>query len=244
MTACTATYRPSGIPPLITLQCIRTDVDETGRHKGQHNAWEEMPAGVRTVSVPDPDRPGWSMWADEPFSSWRRLWTWDEGGSMGSSNRAGEELTACRECGTLTYAEHRVPTEAIVYTGAPDAYAVAGTPPDGRCYHCRLWGERIIDYPQGWITTGRGASRQQSRLIRLRRADGTPDTHLNSWADGVTGAFGNRKYGVLWDDGDTRGPESSMWSAGRIPWWLDEWFPPNAVLTFPVPGSSGPFGDL
>jgi hypothetical protein len=227
---CEAIYKP-GYGSTAAVPCLRIDVDDQGRHRGQHHGWEDMPAGTRQVSAPDPDRPGWSIWADEPYPPWRRLWTWDAGGAQGSSSRQGAEPTPCPECGTPSYPESSVPTEAIHYTGAPDAYAVAGDPNPQACYHCRLWASRIAEFTAGWVTPpkARGLPRRRTRLIRLRRASG-PDDRLNSWAEGSSGAYGDRKVTVRWDDGDQRGPASSMWSAGLIPWWLDGAFPTNAVL--------------
>lgn len=140
MTACEATYRPYTYPgPPPTIGCLRTDLDDQGRHRGQHHAWENVPAGTRQVRAPDPARPGWSIRVDEPYPAWQRLWTWDAGGAQGTSRRTDGGPTACPECGTPSYPESSVPTEAIKYTGAPDAYAVAGDPNPQACYHCRLW---------------------------------------------------------------------------------------------------------
>lgn len=232
MTACTATYRTTtryATPPqFATITCERTDADETGRHRGRHHGWEQMPAGERSVRVPDPDRPGWTIEGVEAYDAWVRLWTWDQGGASGSSRREGVP-TYCPTCGTPGYAESSLPSEAVLYTGSPDAYAVAGQTDPEACYHCRLWAERITAHAAGWQPRG-PRDRRLTRTIRLRNADGTLSPRLNTWADGVTGAFGDRKCTVRWDDGDQRGPASSMWDSGAIPWWLDDQFPGNAVL--------------
>lgn len=225
---CESTYRPGGQPP-VTLSCLRTDADESGRHRGRHHTWQDMPAGECAAHVPDPDRPGYSKWGTEPYDAWTRLWTWDQGGASGSSAHRHTEPTTCGSCGTPGYPESNLPSEAISYAGAPDAYAVAGEPDPQACYHCRLWAQRITDYSAGW----QRRDHRQVRLIRLRRDDGTPSPRLTSWAEGITGAYGNRVYTVRWDDGDQRGPASSMWDCGAIPWWLDDHFPPNAVLVTP-----------
>lgn len=232
MVTCFETYRSRvtySPPTFNTVTCLRTDLDELGRHRGQHYGWEQMPAGERTAHRPDPDKPGWSKPTTEPYPAWCRLWTWDQGGAHGSSSRQGENPVTCPECGTLHYVEAKLlPVEATLYTGAPDAYAVAGEDPVA-CFHCRLWAERIVAHTAGWQRRGPRDPRL-NRSIRLLLTNGKPSGRLNAWADGVTGAFGDRKVTVRWDDGDQRGPASSMWDCGRIPWWLDDQFPTNAVV--------------
>jgi hypothetical protein len=247
MPTCTATKRETvryGYPPeFVTIPCERADLDDQGRHRGQHHGWQDMPAGERSIRVPDPAKPGWTIEGTEKYDAWRRLWTWNEGGAAGT-NRRETNPTACPSCGTLSYPESSVPSEAVLYTGSPDAYAVAGQPNPVECYHCRLWAERITAFTAGWQRRG-PRDHRLTRLIRLRNDDGTASPRLNSWADGVTGAFGDRKVTVRWDDGDQRGPQSSMWDGGAIPWWLDDQFPTNAVLLDRHPSEVIPvnFGD-
>lgn len=248
MSRCTATYRATltySPPTHAVIQCERTDaliID--GRHRGQHHGFQAMPGGERRVSISDPDKPGWSKWGTETYPAWTRMWTWDQGGAQGSSAHPGQVPIPCPACGTPRYAEAAVPAEAVLYTGAPDAYAVAGDTDAEVCYHCRLWAERVENYTAGWQARSR-KDRRLTRLIRTRDENGTPSPRLSAWAEGVTGAFGDRRVTVRWDDGDQRGPASSMWDCGAIPWWLDEHFPPNAVLV-PSPAATavGSFGAL
>lgn len=242
MTTCTETYRSVvkyGPPSVVNIiHCERTDVDDQGRHKGRHHGWEQMPAGERATRVPDPDRPGRTVAGTEQYDAWRRLWVWDRGGAQGSNARADDPMP-CAMCGTLFYPSSRLPTEAVLYAGSPDAYSVADQDPTMACFHCRLWAERIESYPLGWEPTSppsRGrmyGSQRRARLTRLRNADGSPSPRLNCWSEGSSGAFGNRIFTVRWDDGDQRGPASSLWDSGEIPWWLDHHFPPNAALVVP-----------
>lgn len=237
MPTCLATYRPSPyLADSATLTCERTDLDDQGRHRGQHHGWEDYPATERPVSIPDPDRPGWTTWGTEPVPAGRRLWTWDRGGAQGNTAR-DVEPAPCPECGTPFYPSSRVPVEAARFAGSPDAYAVADQDPTTACFACRLWAERAEAYTAGWQTPPRSrgsyAVRRSSRLIRLRQADGTPSPRLNAWSEGSSGAFGDRQFTVRWDDGDQRGPASSLWDSGEIPWWLDDLFPPNGEVVRP-----------
>jgi hypothetical protein len=119
----------------------------------------------------------------------------------------------------------------IRYPGAPDAYSVPEQNLGGACYDCRLWAGRITFHAAGWQRQTRGLHRLE-RSVREHRPDGTTSDRLAIWVDGYTGAFGDRGCTVTWDDGDTRGPASSLWDAGAIPWWLDDQLPANATVTW------------
>jgi hypothetical protein len=178
------------------VPCFR-ELDENGRHKGQHQGW--------TVQ--------------------HRLATWDTSGS--SVSRLHEDWNAytnCTICGLLHAGHGPVGTE---FVGSPDSFH-PGEPIQGACFHCRLWARRAIRHQQGWVTERVRRSRPKvSRTVRFHDDDAQPS--LLTWLDGSSGAFGDRKFHVRWDNGDERGPASSLWHSGFLDWWVIDQFPPNAI---------------
>lgn len=223
MSTCPETYRytVSYYPPTHeVIPCFR-EVDADGRHRGTHQGWVHLPPR-------DPDPTSQLAHLRDGYPGGDVLLEFDRGGSKRDAAGADyDTFEPCPLCGALTPPVASL-SEAVRFPGSPDAYSVPQPNLGGACFTCRLWAERIEAHAAGWQAKPRQPGRR-TRTIRIAR-DGVPSERLNAWAEGVTGAYGGWEVTVEWLDGDRRGPASSMWDCGAIPWWLDDQFPVNARL--------------
>ena len=185
---CESTYTPMSLNP-VTMQCERTDLDELGRHMGNHHAYVQELGGFT------------------------RLWTWSEGGAMGTT----KEAEPCILCHTPHNSEK---------------YADVTPETDTRvCFMCREWARRVEQYNSDYNKTITKGGRKDSVLLRPHK-DNAYARHdsLYCWSFTVTGGFGDLPHMVEMDDGRKFGWASKLWYSGVIPWWLDDQFPPNAKV--------------
>lgn len=234
MNTCVAAHSPWTAPgnPVVVVTCIRP-VDKLGRHKGAHQGWQAMPAGIRK-------RPDWAG-GDITYDAWDRLWEWTAGGSVGYTNMVGKTCLGCQDqparrnkpfthkpedhtwltcglCGCLydRWGYHRHGD----YLETPEA-----------CFQCRLWWQRAEVYA-GRLPAPRNGHRLEQRMVVPHPYSPRFATtgRIYTWSPKVTGAFGGWACRVTWDDGMTVGPSSCLWDGGTIPWWHEADFPPNGII--------------
>lgn len=226
MTTCTDTYNTSGWTgrrEVTPVQCVR-EVDGEGRHRGDHQGWQPMPAGESTL-----------FGEVTRWDAWQKLWTWREGahgtarggGSCLHCNghplqpqthdRSAHALIPCTQCGAL-----HDPLGHHLDAAMQQA-------PDGSCFSCRIWWSRAEQY----------AGRLPYDKPGMRPVRPHPDSpsfggtgRLYTWCPGGHGAFGGTRYTVRWDDGAEAGPDDVLWDGGAIPWWWLDAFPPNSTVTY------------
>lgn len=242
MTTCTDNYVPQafrapGDPAPTPIPCVR-DVDEEGRHRGDHQGWEPMPAGSReTRTIVN----GAWVTGTEEWGPWHRLWTWSAGGSSGSA-RKGPGYT-CMGCRPDAHRRTHEPEDhgwqtcpSCGVTHDPHGYSRFGLPDDlaGVCFSCALWEDRARTYALDapLQDTRRGMRGRWSRPVRPHgdTLAGSAPPRLYGWSHGHGGAFGGMHHTVTWDTGETDGPADFLWDSGAIPWWMLDRFPPNATV--------------
>lgn len=198
--ACPATTRPLlSRAEQPDVRCFRA-VTEDGRHVGDHQGIERVPA-----------------------QGYDRLLTWSEGGSSSVKYAPGEPYTNCMCSNPQARVDHR--PEDHRWATCAECGIIHDTTREGGslCAGCGIWLRRAAEYD---VIAKNGA-----RYIRPHDDPvfGT-GTHLYRWAPGSHDGFGGRRYSVRWDDGQTAGPADSLWSGGRIPWWLLDRFPANGTI--------------
>jgi hypothetical protein len=214
MTTCTETIHPPlakrGDAP---VACMR-EVDDTGRHKGQHQGIDHF-LGL-------PARPE-NWWNKDPIPAYDRLVTWSEGGSTSCKYDPDVPNANCMCKHRDNHTGHQ--PEDHRWDTCAGCGIIFDTTGATRCHSCRYWQNRVDNYgkvmPKG------------ERFVRphddsLARFDGA---WLYAWSPGHGGGFGGRKFTVTFDDGTVVGPADFLWSNGRIPWWLVDEFPPNARIS-------------
>lgn len=250
MTTCTATYRDTFFRDTDPVSCFR-EVDDTGRHRGDHQAVMHVLA-----TPPDPDFP----FLGEGRPAYDRLVTWDRGGSSSQAYDPDVPNTNCMCVNAVRRGDdHRL--RALGHLPGDHRWATcsdcgvitdATRPEPARCFSCGFWAERVEAYANpdpAPVHNRRGHGKQWSRFVRPHLdapVVDDQDVWLYGWSQGSEGAFGGRQAVVTWDDGVTVGPASSLWSSGRIPWWLLDKFPPNGTIewrdTIPAAGHTDAFG--
>lgn len=250
MTRCTSTYQPQqyrkpGDPIPAPLRCVRPVLPD-GRHRGDHQGWEQKPAGEREVrSIVD----GAWVTSTETWGPWSGLWTWsDRAGARGDAR-----LRECQGCNGHPHTAQTHTREDHAYITCPSCGCWHD--PHGhsrewssRCFTCRLWEDRAEKYARGDAVrdTRRGMAGRWSRPVRPHDDALAGHPRLYGWSHGHGGAFGGAQFTVTWDDGQTAGPADFLWDSGAIPWWMLDRFPPNATVTrgdqVPRAGHTDPFG--
>lgn len=236
MTTCTAVYHQQRLsltgPPPPPIPCFR-DVDEQGRHRGDHQGWERMPAGEReTRSIVD----GAWVTGTEAWDAWDRLWSWSSGGASGSAR-----FRSCQGCNghprapqTHTPEDHALITcpacGALHDPRGNSRWDIHPDVPADWCFGCALWETRAITYALNTATPDRRIPGRWSRPVRVHPGGRMDPGRIYGWSHGHGGAFGGLHVTVTWDDGQTAGPADYLWDGGSIPWWLTDRFPPNATV--------------
>lgn len=220
MNPCIATYVDSyrysdfakAMPP---MPCTKT-VDEQGRHIGQHQTFlpnAPLPAGNDIFGAGDA----------KPASV--RLVHWSSTGASLQTYDPNVPNTNCM-CQTNDRMGHQ--PEDHRWTTCSTCGNITDTTKTGEvsCSSCGIWLRRVADVKGGaW---------------RYLRTAG--DDYLYSFSASNPGGFGGRRYTITMLDGTVVcRDKAGLWSAGRMPWWLEDEFPPNCTIesgsgTDKVPG--------
>lgn len=216
MSTCTQSTRGplarKGEPP---VQCVR-EVDDQGRHVGQHQGFEEVPP-ISPDSIPT-----WSKPSDLALSGYTRIVTWDLGGSRSSAYVLDDPANNCSCKSGKSWVKHQ-PDDHIWRTceGCRIIFNSTGV---ATCHSCGYWEHRVRDFEK--------VGRKGERFVRPHGDSMAHEPWLYVWSPGRGGAFGGAQYRVTFDDGTVVGPADYLWSNGRIPWWLVDQFPPNATVEY------------
>lgn len=226
MTTCTATTRMTLSPyqpEHPSVACFR-DVDADGRHRGEHQGIDHIPANPGDPSAPFPP-------AREPRPAFDRLVTWSNGAQSQTYDPAVPNTNCMCVRAAARGDQHQL--RILRHTPADHRWATcsgcgvifdAKRPDPVSCSTCSYWQERIRLYGS---TGPKGERFVRAHDDRLSAGEGA---WLYVWSPGHGGAFGGRQFTVTWDDGTSVGPADYLWSNGRIPWWFVDHFPPNGTI--------------
>jgi hypothetical protein len=207
MSICTVVTTPALSKQVVT--CMR-EVDENGRHRGQHQGIEHVPYQVHTL-----------LGQEKVCEAYDRLVTWSASGSSSQKYDPDQPNTNCT-CGRGTYNRTGHQPEDHRWANCAGCGIIFDSKGEPSCFNCGYWQERVDNY-------GKVMAKGQ-RFVRAHDDDLSHEPWLYVWSPGHGGAFGGRKFTVTFDDGTVVGPADFLWSNGRIPWWLVDRFPPNARI--------------
>lgn len=219
MATCTATTRLTLSPfdrDEPDVLCTR-ETDADGRHIGSHQGLNHHPARPANPAAMFPS-------AREARGPWDSLVTWDEGGAQSQRYHPDEPNTNCSCAHERVAARvgHRPEDHHWTTCNHCGAIMDSTTPTPTLCHTCSYWSVRVRDYAK--------VGTKGERFVRPHHDSIAGQPWLYVWSPSHGGAFGGRQFKVTWDDGTTVGPADFLWTNGRIPWWLQDQFPPNATV--------------
>lgn len=240
MTICTATYVGSyrysefmkALPP---LPCFKS-VDESGRHRGQHQTFEPNPAPSPSPFEFSPFEPDPQI-ERPPFI---RLVSWNGDGS--SSSQVYDPAVSNTNCMCVMAAKRGDEYQLRILGHRPedhrwarclDCSSIIDTRTDeAQCFMCGEWAKRVREARSG-------------EWKYLRPHDSNT---LYSFSASNPGGYGGKRFTVTMDDGTVIAKDrAGLWCAGSAPWWVEEEFPPNCTIESGsgsdlVPGHTTGFG--